>query len=180
VSRQGVLLLSLLFLVAAAAQAQIPTAGNIFFGYSYAHAGIVADDGVNTNGWNASLEGKLLPWVGIVADFAGHYGSQRVPNIPSLSADGHINTFLFGPRVSVSVKKFRPFAEALFGAGHTSASTSGFSNSDTSFATALGGGIDYRLMRIVAWRGELDFLQTRFYGSTQNDVRFSTGIVINF
>ena len=63
--------------VSLAASAQIPTKGNIFFGYSY----MSADNNVsraNLNGWNASLEGKFLPWVGIVADLSGQYGSPSV------------------------------------------------------------------------------------------------------
>jgi hypothetical protein len=80
--------------------------------------------------------------------------------------------------VSVSVGKIRPFAEALFGAAHVSVNNGG--PSDTSFATALGGGIDYRIIRPIAWRFQGDYVQTRFFGATQNNVRFSTGIVLRF
>ena len=52
--------------------------------------------------------------------------------------------------------------------------------SDTSFATALGGGIDYKIIRPVAWRFQGDYVQTRFFGATQNNVRISTGIVFRF
>jgi hypothetical protein len=64
--------------------------------------------------------------------------------------------YLFGPRVSVSVGKIRPFAEALFGAAHVSVSHSG--PSDTAFATGLGGGIDYRIIRPIAWRFQGDYV----------------------
>ena len=57
------------------AGAQVPK-GNLFFGYSYASADIGAGNRTNLNGWNGSLEGKLFPFVGIVADVSGHYGSQ--------------------------------------------------------------------------------------------------------
>jgi opacity protein-like surface antigen len=87
---------------------------------------------------------------------------------------------LFGPRVSVSVGKIRPFAQALFGASHVSDSESGFSGSDTSFAYALGGGVDYRLIPLISWRMQADWLQSRFFSNTQNDVRISTGVVIHF
>jgi opacity protein-like surface antigen len=78
------------------------------------------------------------------------------------------------------VGKVRPFAEALFGAGHITESASGFSNSNTSFAYAVGGGIDYHLIPLISWRLEGDLLQTRFFSNTQNNVRISTGIVIHF
>lgn len=170
-------------LLATVAGAQVPK-GNVFFGYSYASADVLSNDHVNLNGWNGSLEGKVLPWVGIVADLSGHYGSQTVPtgcisppNCTAVSADVRMYNFLFGPRASVSVGKITPFAEALFGAGHVS--TDGF-GSDTAFSTALGGGIDYHLIPAVGWRVEADFLNTRFFGDTQNNFRLSTGIVLHF
>jgi opacity protein-like surface antigen len=176
-----------LFLSAAAASAQVPTSGNVFVGYSYYNTNIASSSRSNLNGWEASLEGKALPGVGIVADFSGHYGSQDVPSGVATCAIGvtcsplhaslHETNVLFGPRVGVSVGKIRPFAEALFGAGHVSSNGGG---SDTSFATALGGGLDYKIIKPVALRFEGDYVQTRFFGSTQNNVRISTGIVLRF
>jgi opacity protein-like surface antigen len=86
---------------------------------------------------------------------------------------------LLGPRVSAEVGRFRPFAEILVGAGHIIRSN-GISDSDTSFANAFGGGLDYRVAGPVAVRGQLDWIHTRFYGNGQNDVRFSTGVVVHF
>jgi opacity protein-like surface antigen len=170
----------ILFLVPAAAFAQIPTRGNVFAGYSYGSADFSSNGRTNLNGWNGSLEGKVLPWVGFVADFSGLYGSQNIPGISAFNVDTKMNTVVLGPRVSVPVGKFTPFAEALFGASHINASATGFSDSDTSFATALGGGIDYRLIHGIGLRVEGDMLQTRFFSSTQNNFRLSTGIVLHF
>jgi hypothetical protein len=88
-------------------------------------------------------------------------------------------TVLFGPRVSVSVGKFTPFAHALVGVGHISDSQAA-SNSDTAFATAIGGGLDYKLIKGLAWRVQGDELHTRFFNGTQDHFRFSTGIVFRF
>lgn len=171
----------------AAGYAQVPS-GNAFIGYSYMSADLVPSGRTNLNGWNGSIEGKVLPFIGIVADFSGNYGSVA-PNsscginsgsCTTLSASTDIHDFLFGPRASISVGKVRPFAEALFGAGHISQSADGFSNSSTSFAYALGGGVDYHLIPLISWRVEADLLQTRFYSNTQNNVRISTGIVFHF
>ena len=198
--------LAVLLLMAASAvfaAAQIPTAGNVFLGYSYMRADMgpstsvagvfTQGDKSNLNGWNASLEGKFLPYIGLVADIDGTYGSQSftvnceaIPSPPctpvSGSVDSKLYTFLFGPRVSFSIGRVRPFAEAMFGAGHVTLDTnvSGISNSDTSFATAVGGGVDFKLVPAVAWRFEGDYVQTRFFSDTQNNVRFSTGLVIHF
>jgi hypothetical protein len=164
--------------------AQVPTSGNIFIGYSYNRATLNVDNGTNLNGWNGSLEGKIFPFVGLVADLSGFYGSGGVPAACPVSgspclinANTHEHNFLFGPRVSFSVGRFRPFAHALVGVSRIS--VDGF-GSDTSFGSAYGGGIDYRLKGPIHWRLQGDYLQTRFFSQTQNDFRFSTGIVLHF
>ena len=165
--------------------AQVP-AGNVFFGYSYLSADQNTGGRANLNGWNASVEGKVAPLLGIVADISGYYGSQdfalvcTAPLCPPSSLSSSTHSFLFGPRLSVSVGKFRPFAHALFGASHINGSAAGVSESDTSFAYALGGGLDYHLVPLIAWRIQADALQTRFFGGTQSNARISTGIVVHF
>ncbi|MGA8154300.1 MAG: hypothetical protein WB952_25370 [Terriglobales bacterium] len=172
---------------------QVP-GGNVFIGYSYLNADLISGSRTSLNGWNGSVEGKVLPFIGLVADFSGHYGSPSVLsgvscivsggpppagcNLGNVSASEH--NFLFGPRVSFPVGKFRPFVHALIGAGHISESASGLSTSSTSFADALGGGIDYHLIPLISWRIQADALQTRFYSSTQNNIRISTGIAFHF
>lgn len=177
------------------ASAQLP-GGNVYVGYSFVRGDIPTNTGLattsgsaNFSGWNGSLELKLLPWVGGVADFAGNYGTERI-NLncqlivpcPSTSVDANVNlhTYLFGPRVSVPVGKFSPFAHALFGVAHTGVHAFGSSETDNSFSTAIGGGLDYRLIRPIAWRLQGDFLHTHFFGNTQNNFRFSTGLVLRF
>ena len=177
-------------ILASAGRAQIPS-GNVFVGYSYMSADLLSSSRSNLNGWNGSVEGKIFPFIGLVADFSGHYGSVPLAVNPTctaivggacstLSASTDIHSFLFGPRVSVSVAKVRPFAHALIGASHISESTSLLSGSDTSFAYAVGGGLDYHLIPLISWRVQGDLLQTRFFGNTQNNVRISTGIVVHF
>jgi opacity protein-like surface antigen len=179
-----------LFALGGACCAQLPS-GNVFVGYSYMSADLVSNSRTNLNGWNGSVEGKVFPFIGLVADFSGHYGSVPLAVNPTctaviggscstLSASTNIHSFLFGPRVSVSVGKVRPFAHALIGAAHISESSSLLSSSDTSFAYALGGGIDYHLIPLISWRVQGDLLQTRFFSNTQNNVRISTGIVVHF
>jgi hypothetical protein len=180
------ILLVVLSSLAALGAAQAPTSGNVFIGYSYYNTDLSLNRG-SLNGFEGSLEGKLIPWVGIAGDFSANYGSLPFPNPAAtcpigvvcgpLSASVHIDNLLFGPRVSISVAKIRPFAQALFGFAH--ASTHGF-GSDTSFATALGGGLDYHLIPLVAWRFQGDYVRTYLFNTSQNNARFSTGIVIRF
>jgi len=169
-----------LCLLAAAAHAQ-GTSGNAFIGYSYLNADLPGGR-TSLNGWNGSVEVRVLPFIGMVGDFSGNYGTQSfaVPPAFAVNASVHQHNFLFGPRVSFTVGKFRPFAHSLIGASHISASAFEFSDSDTSFADALGGGIDYHLIPLISWRVQIDALQTRFFSRTQEDVRVSTGIVVHF
>jgi hypothetical protein len=155
-----------LTLVATLSSAQIPTVGNVFFGYSYNRASIVSNDAQNLNGWDASLEGKLASWVGLVGDLQGTHGN-------------HVSEYnvMFGPRVSVKVENIRPFAHLLIGAGHIGIDHGA---SDTSFINALGGGADLKLAGPFAARGQFDWIHTRFFSHSQNDTRISVGLVVNF
>ncbi len=176
-------------IVTSSASAQIPTSGNIFLGYSYMSADL-GSDRANLNGWNASLEGKVFPFLGIVADFDGHYGSPNALTsglcgssfigVCQGSSSFNQHDALFGPRASITVGKLRPFANFLVGIGHVNESGGGLSNSDTSFAYAVGGGVDYHLIPTLSGRVAVDMVQTRFFGNTQNNVRISTGIAFHF
>ncbi|HTU40234.1 MAG TPA: hypothetical protein VMF10_00900 [Candidatus Aquilonibacter sp.] len=180
--KTGFVVLSIL-LFATLGSAQVPS-GNVFFGYSYYNTDLSTNNRVSANGWEASAEGKIIPFLGIVADFDAHYGSQSLVSVCafggvcSVSASFTEENYLFGPRVSISVAKFRPFAEVLIGAAHENVNN-GF-GSDTSFAEAVGGGIDYRIFRPIAWRVEGDYVGTHLLGVRQNNVRLSTGIVFRF
>jgi hypothetical protein len=172
--------IAFILLLPSAVLAQIPTRGNVLFGYSYGSADFSSAGRTNLNGWNGSLEGKVLPWVGFVADFSGLYGSQDVSAVSAFKVNTNLNSVVLGPRVSVPVGKFTPFAEALFGASHIHDSASGFSESDTSFALPWVGESTIAVIHGIGWRVQADLLQTRFFSGTQNNFRLSTGIVLHF
>ena len=160
---------------------QVPDHGDVFFGYS--HTGAihcqmgVADTATacdsfsakaaNRSGWNTSAEKKYLRYFGLVADFGGQYGgvSHR--------------SFLFGLRGGASIGRFRPFAEALFGAVQVQ-ETGPASKSERSFAEALGLGIDFRLMRLLSWRIQADAIKAELTEFTQQNVRLSSGLAVRF
>ena len=178
-----------MFLLASFAVAQIPTSGNIFVGYSFENtnwSGI--NSGLarpNLNGWEASLEGKLFPHLGIVTDFSSHYGSESflsesVSGPVRVNVTGHEWEILFGPRLSIPIGNFTPFAEGMIGFAHIHNGGDFPSSANSSIATALGGGLDYRLIRILAVRLEVDYVGTRFFHTTQNNLRISPGLVLRF
>jgi opacity protein-like surface antigen len=183
----------MLVLLTGAAAAQVPN-GNIYFGYTYYNTDLSLNRG-DLNGFQATLEGKIVPMLGFVADFTGHYGSLNFPvsfcslcsGPTNASANAHQYEVMFGPRVSFPAGKFRPFAEVEAGVGHVTTSSSAIAGNvvmgfgtDTSYATALGGGLDYKIFKLVAWRVEGDYVRTHFFGTGQDNYRFSTGIAVHF
>jgi hypothetical protein len=138
----------------------------------------------NLNGYEFSATFKILPFVGIKADFSGHYGSAAG------SSSSHVQTYLFGPELALPAK-VSPFVHALVGVGHQAvgtgtASSNGvpvviLSSSENAFASALGGGIDLHIAPFLSFRAiQLDYLVTRFHSGTHNQPRASTGIVLRF
>ncbi len=182
------------FVFSTIASAQLPSGGDAFFGYSYVRGQtftnsttVQASPGAaGMSGWETSVEGKYLPWLGVVADLDWHYGGRRTTGCVLF---GGCNTFwlnasrdtlMFGPRASITRGKFRPFAEFLLGVGYQSDKGGSISNNDLSFADALGGGVDYALLPAVALRAQLHGVHTSFFGKSQLDPRFSLGIVFRF
>jgi opacity protein-like surface antigen len=218
-------LLIMALFVSAAAIAEDSPKVQVFGGYSLLHAdtngisntnvdALLGTSGSNANhnfsGWNAELQYNVKPWLGAVADFGGNYGKAISPASGSgLSGIPGFNSysFLFGPVLQQPRGKLRPFVHALFGANRLSSDsgaaatffgTAPTTANDTAFAMALGGGVDYKLVKGVSLRlGQLDYLYTRhaplaysgsFYGTDalsgtsnhQNNLRYSTGLVFAF
>jgi len=165
--------------------AQVPS-GNVFVGYSYLNADTNTTSRASLNGFEASVEKKIFPFVGLVGDFSGHYGTELSNQFMNPGGGGFLTTqaklhsVLLGPRVSVSVHGVRPFAHVLVGGAWLSQSNGGSSVNDASFATAVGGGVDFKLMKFAGLRVQGDLLHTQLFGNTQNNVRISTGLVFHF
>jgi hypothetical protein len=163
-------------------ETQGPDHGDVFLGYSRmggAHCevpisgaavacGTLSATSSNLNGWDASVEKKYLRYFGAVADFSGQSGSVSQRN------------FLFGVRGGASVGRFRPFAEALFGAVHAQGSGSSLLKADTSFAEALGAGVDLRLMRLLSWRVQADEVKTGSPTFERRNLRLASGVAVQF
>ena len=174
----------------ALALAQDRVRGEIFAGYSLEHISPCGSQGsspcglelgvlpptMSFNGWNASITGYLYPFLGLTADVSGHYGSS-VPNSFSRYS------YLFGPTVALRVRKFKPFAHALFGAASESATVnSGLSYEK--YARAVGGGLDIAVSRHFAVRVaqfDYEWVNVPAYGAPSvNGLRYSGGVVFKF
>jgi outer membrane protein with beta-barrel domain len=163
--------------------AQDAPRAEVFGGFQYYRANTGTDvtnlDHFNLNGWNASLSGYFNRYLGVTADFSGAYGSPEFLGVP-LHTKLHI--FMFGPVLRLpNPTHLTPFVHALGGAVHTSFDSQGSSTADTSAAWAVGGGLDLNIAPILSVRlAQVDYLQTRTFGDSQNNFRYSAGIVLRF
>jgi opacity protein-like surface antigen len=168
---------SILLVCSCIAVGQDNPKAEIFGGYQYfrVDTGVSGVDKINLNGWDASVSGYFTKHLGVSGDFSGAYGSP-------FGASVKLHTFMFGPIVHFpNSSKITPFAHVLFGGAHINGSAFGLSASDTGFAWAAGGGLDVNLNSRWAVRlAQADFLQTRIASLTQNNFRYSAGIVIKF
>lgn len=127
-----------------------------------------------------------------------------------ISSTANMQTYLFGPKVSFHAGRITPFAQVLFGGAHAnikeSEDQSGYTLSFTSpsansFAWAGGGGVDWKVSRHISIRpAQFEYVMTRFSNAntvndsnnfgvprpgdggngTQNNYRYSAGLVFNF
>jgi len=151
-------------------------------GYTFRSFGFGSPN-INMNGWNATAQFNVTPWVSAAGDFDGTYSNQ------GSGGNGWLETYLFGPRIyPLGHHKIAPFAHALFGGSHISINIppSGggpFTVSDTGFAWEVGGGLDVGVSGHFAVRlGEFDYEQTRFFGGNpnQSNYKFKAGILFRF
>jgi hypothetical protein len=133
------------------------------------------------NGWQASITEKATDWLGLTQEFGGHYGTRQLQGI-----NNHFSTFsiLSGPRFYYpGLKGVTPFVHALFGYEQTTVELKGTNLKATgnSYAMAFGGGIDAGISRRLAIRLlQVDYYRPQVFGSSQNNLRFSAGIVVRF
>lgn len=174
-----------LVMLPALALAQDAPKAEVFGGYQYFHAnGGSGVNSFNLNGWDAAASGFFNKYFGVTGDFSGSYGT---PSIAGVGVSTHVYTYMFGPVVRMTNdSKIEPFAHALFGGAHISGSVGvgggvSASASDSGFAWAAGGGLDYKATSHISVRlGQFDFLQTHISNDTQNNFRYSGGIVLRF
>lgn len=186
----------------------------VFAGYSYLRASDSHFQRVNQNGWDLSVAANFSRSFSLVADISNHYGTKGGAFNSTTGAFTPIGTggkgfsFLFGPQGSYrGVRNMTLFGRMLFGGmrasklvdnsvadpNHIGAFIPGPLCSSglcvvpaTSFAMALGGGLDVKATdRIWIRAFQADYVRaeiTTGYGTvaTQNDLRISAGIVFRF
>lgn len=159
------------------AQRQLPFSAEVWGGYSYLRfeaSKLGFADNLTLNGFNigASLP-NLYEGLGVAVDISGHY-----------TAPMEEYNFLLGPQYSYSWHGMRFYGHGLFGKARDRLRQPGTSNiepSDLHKALALGGGVDVPLGERFSFRAvQADYLITNAFGTTQHNLRFSTGLIVRF
>jgi hypothetical protein len=185
-------MLAALFVLATlpmAAVAQIIPKVTLFGGYTLVHNQQPnGGPSFNVNGWDASAEIKPASWLGLVGDVSQQYGSVSGVKETQTSV-------LFGPQLTVpGIKKVKPFVHILAGAVHGTNSsiplailcpTTGCTGAGiilgTTFATAVGGGVDFKLAGPMWVRAiQVDYLHANLNPDHHTDVRVAAGIAFHF
>jgi opacity protein-like surface antigen len=175
--------LAILFALSASAQttssSKIDTSdhgsGEAYLGWTH-----VTGD-VGKNGWNISGAKNIGTHFAAEADIFGAYGDTTILTI---EAKQHEYGFLGGGKVMFDTRhtRFTPWVHLLLGVGHTGLDTNvpGADNSDTSFAWALGGGVDYAITQNVSARGKIDLYHTSYFGDGDTHARWGLGVLYTF
>ena len=223
--KRPVVIVALLLVLAPGALAQSDDYNKVEFfgGYSFMNfdnaAGNTNNAEVNAvlgskegmQGLNLSLTGNVHKYVGVKFDYSLHLREDNFSRpLGSGTIDSSVSNYLGGLQFKNNTKegpRFKPFAHALFGVAvqkidvdspqlPTVFGVNDFSINETSFALALGGGVDIKINeRFDARVGQIDYNMIRrgdqqFQGVTpgqtitlpntrQDNLRFSVGIVIH-
>jgi hypothetical protein len=162
----------------------------------------IIDEREGFHGFNTSITGNVSRYFGLKFDLSGHFKSRTIPVGTIASATVDLNSRLYNFLGGVQVKDnssestFKPFAHALVGAAHArnrvnfsndvcaavfpSPCPSDFTETETGFAGAFGGGIDIRASNRVDIRViQFDYNPTRLFDRTQHNFRIGVGIVFH-
>lgn len=153
---------------------------DVFGGFSFLNVDSPSGVGRDSlSGWQASATGYVLPNLGLVADFGGHYKSYSVLGASSLDLSSL--EYVFGPQVRFHANRFSPFAHFLAGGLHQHSHGGGFIDmSANSVLLGVGGGLDVDVAKHVAIRIlQFDWLPTHLQGAWQDDgIRLGFGVVL--
>ena len=155
--------------------AQETPAWEIYGGYSYLKANLNGSGpSFHMNGGGASVSQNLNSWFGGRFEVSAFGGTFEGTNVTA-------QTITYGPVFSYrKFDRFVPYAHVQFGDVHASRGYLGISESANKFAMTAGGGVDLKINQLAAIRLQADYLMTRFLSQRQDNIQFSTGLVIRF
>jgi len=149
---------------------------DIFGGYAYRwfDAPSIGYPGhSNLSGFNIDATGYIFMKLGVTIDASGDYGSQL-----------QVYNFMFGPQYTLRRDRSKFYVHGLFGKAQNRVdipqpTRSHFESVGKSYGG--GGGFDYDYSDRWSIRVfQADFIHSNTFGTAQNDVRVSTGVVYHF
>jgi hypothetical protein len=138
------------------------------------------------NGVEAFVKGNVSRYVGLKGSYSFHRKSFDITGgtpVQSFNVDADLHQFLGGAEFKDNARetKVKPFAHVLAGVAVARADIEGLPDSDeseTGFAAAVGGGIDFRINDRVDFRAiQVDWNPTRDNGQTSHNFRIGIGII---
>jgi hypothetical protein len=143
--------------------------------YSWLHVNSANQDRQRTgNGGSGYFEYNVNRVLGLVGDIGG-YANTRI--------DDRLLTYMFGPRFNWRHARVTPYVQFLFGGAYVWNDLNTVSTTQNAFAMASGGGLDWTLTKHIAVKPiQVEYVMTQIdstkgFGSHQNDVRYSAGVV---
>lgn len=164
-----------------APKSQIPNHGNVFFGYT--HAGVSLCEVVFSGAHSAiHFPARLQTWAEGTPRWRKCICAISERSLISGGRYGGVNQtkFLFALRGVASIGRFRPFGQAVIGAVRAREDASPGPISETSLAEDLGLGLDFRLLRLLNWRNQVDELKTGSPDFERRYLRLSSGLAVRF
>jgi len=145
------------------------------------------DEREGFHGFEAFVKGNVSRYVGLKGSYSFNRKSFDIDGgtaATDFEVDADIHQFLGGAEFKDNAveTKVKPFAHVLAGVAHARAdvsnSTVSFDESDTGFAAAVGGGVDFKLSDRVDLRAvQFDYNPTRSGGETSHNFRIGIGLI---
>ncbi|MET0645705.1 MAG: outer membrane beta-barrel protein [Pyrinomonadaceae bacterium] len=145
------------------------------------------DDRVGFHGVETFVKGNVSRYVGLKGSYSFNRKSFDIDGgtaATTFDVDADLHQLLGGVEFKDNAKetKVKPFAHVLAGVAHARADVSNatlsFSESDTGFGAAVGGGVDFRLSDRVDIRAvQFDYNPIRANGETSHNFRVGIGII---
>ena len=164
---------------------------------------------MNSIGWGLSVTQYMSQarWFGATAEFSGNYKNPRITIPANFYGEGdpatntditnaiHTSfyTAMFGPSFAYRHNPgFEPFAHFLLGGVRQKASLTGKGqntvgisacDADWEFGYAIGGGADFKMSKLVAFRVQGDWIRSTFPDADkdrQNNIKVMAGFVFHF
>ena len=165
----GVLLLLLTIGTAWPSAAQEMPRIQVFGGYSYTRYDTPSFGFANTtglNGYTFSPAYNVIRGFGVMAELSGQY-----------KTGANLRDVAVGPQFLYARGNMLLSAHVLFGEARSLVQVGG-PQEDSSRVVSFGGGLDYTISSRFAVRAfQVDYLHTSLFNTTQNNLRFSTGLV---